>query len=123
MAWKTEYIGDKEENAEDKEYELWNPEDGDVLQGTVTNMEKGEWGKQTLYINPSEIEGQEDIIGTIHKTREAGGLDWQIGKLKIQIGDVIHLTYNGLKDLGKLDKNGEPMYAHDYKLMKWEEEE
>lgn len=112
MAWETEYIGDKEK--EEKNYDYWNPEEGDTLQGKVEKVEEGFYKKKTLYVETDD--------GITYRTSEAGGLHWQIEKLKIVKGDVIHLEYRGLKEINKTDENGDPITAHDYKLMKWVEE-
>ncbi len=113
MAWETAYIEETEENNE-KEYSYWNPEEGETLQGIVTQILEGIYGKKVLEIQTEE--------GTLYRTAEAGGLNWQINKMKIEIGDIVNIAYNGLKDIGKLDEYGDPIFAHDYKLMKWEEE-
>lgn len=112
MAWETTYIEETEENTE-KEYNYWKPEEGESIQGTVKQILEGGYGKKVL-----EIETEEGL----YRTNEAGGLHWQINKMKIKEGDIVNIEYKGLKDIGKLDEYGDPIFAHDYKLMKWEEE-
>lgn len=96
MAWTTE---------EDYEFEsdgqFWNPETGDQLIGTVQKVEKGTYEKYYMVI--------EDDDGNTWITTQCARLDYQIKKMKIEVGDYVLLEYNGQR----VEDN-----AHDYKLYK-----
>jgi len=111
MAWESSYI---EENENDEErIDFWEPEPSNELQGTVIKRETGFYGKQILYI---KTEDDEEL-----RTKEAGGLSFQIEKMDIKEGDIVHILYKGLKYLDKTDDEGNPLQVHDYKLSKWVE--
>lgn len=97
MAWKSQ---------EDFKSEIYDPQPGDVLEGTVTNVPfHEEWEKYSLII--------EDEDGQEWMTRTCGRLDFQIRRMKIKEGDVVKLTYNGQDN---------EFNAHDYVLEVWEED-
>lgn len=98
MAWKSE----EDYNLES---EFWNPEEGDVLEGDVLLVKKGNYEKLFMII--------EDEDGNSWITTQCARLDFQIKKMKIEEGDIVKLTYNGR--VGEND-------AHDYKLEVWEED-
>ena len=99
MAWKSE----EDYNLES---EFWNPEEGDVLEGDVLLVKKGNYEKLFMII--------EDEDGNSWITTQCARLDFQIKKMKIEEGDIVKLTYNGR--VGEND-------AHDYKLEVWEEDQ
>lgn len=97
MAWKGQ---------DDFKAEVYDPEPGDILEGTVVNVPfHEEWEKYYLVIEDDN--GQEWI------TRCTGRLDFQIKRMKIKNGDVVRLTYNGQDN---------EYNAHDYVLEVWEED-
>jgi len=105
MAW--EEMSEEEINSQKEfESEFWNPEKGDVLEGDVVLIKKGQYGKLFMIII------DDDDNSWI--TTQCANLDKQIRGLKIEEGDTVHLTYNGRRD--------DEYQSHDYKLLKWVED-
>lgn len=97
MAWKTQ---------DDFQADVFDPQVGDVLEGTVVGVPyHDEWEKYYLVI--------EDDKGQEWLTKICGRLDFQIRKMKIKVGDVVRLTYNGQDN---------EYNAHDYVLEVWEDD-
>lgn len=99
MAWK---------NEDDfrMETEGWQPEVGDILEGEVRVVGVGNYDKHYLLI--------EDEDGKGWYTRECANLEYQIRVMKIEEGDLVRITYNGINE-----ENG----AYLFKLEVWEDEE
>lgn len=107
MAWK----GVSEDEMNKKEFkndgEFWNPEADETLQGTVKAVSKGKYGKLFMVI---EDEENSDWI-----TTQCASLDKQIKRLNIEKDDQVHITYKGRAE--------DEYQSHQYKLLKWEEDE
>jgi hypothetical protein len=111
MAWKDSGI-DENDTGNGYEGEFWEPDKGDVLQGTVVeDPKKGQYNKFFLKVQDSE--------GTIWITSQHAHLSRQIEKLKIADQDEVKITYLGQ---GEQEPTSDYSAPHLYKLQKWEDD-
>lgn len=80
---------------------MWQPEEGDMLVGTIQRIPTGKFGKKFLIV--------EDAEGVDWITTQCAQIDYKIDNMSLEEGDYVKLIYKG--------QSGENN-AHNYKIFK-----